>query len=181
MGVLTVWFYIERTIHLSQTPLSMPTFITRSRIKWLLTDIILTWQAIAWTGLIIAAFFIVFKVVDINSLKAGSFEITFADKAKNLGVFYTPEFKNLNNLDEDELKLFLIVGGKDAAYYIFQDRGVPAGVFKDRYMKLVSDSLFRITKVTTTNGKDSTWAGPTETGKKIHQALVQSIYSQMIK
>ncbi|MDU9702141.1 hypothetical protein RGC49_07740, partial [Helicobacter pylori] len=69
----------------------------------------MTWYSITWTVLFLLFFFIVTKRINLNTIKAASFELTFEQKSKDLNVYNTPEFKNLKNLNETQLKLFLIM------------------------------------------------------------------------
>ena len=146
-------------------------------LKWFIKEIFFSWQALGWAVLTLLVILIWTEKLNLNSLKAGSFEITFENKAKELGVFETPEFKNMKNLTEDELKLFLIIGGEEAQFYRFTNVALSNAASMNMYEKLQSDSLLRIMKLS----KDSTMIYPTDIGEKVHRALIQSIYSQLIK
>ncbi len=69
------------------------------------------------------------------------------------------------------------MGGEEAQFYRFTNVAISENAFVVMNTKLQADSLFRIQRLS----KDSTMIYPTEVGKKIHRALIQSIYSQLIK
>ncbi|WP_316458322.1 hypothetical protein, partial [Helicobacter pylori] len=85
------------------------TLFARQSFKYFIEEIFLTWYSITWTVLFLLFFFIVTKRINLNTIKAASFELTFEQKSKDLNVYNTPEFKNLKNLNETQLKLFLIM------------------------------------------------------------------------
>ena len=112
----------------------------------------------------------------ISGIKAGSFEVSLENRARELGILNTAEFNNLKTLNEDELKLFLIMGGEEAAYYRFTNFAITAEAGKQQYIKLQNASLMRIQI-----DNDTTRVTSTEIGRKVHRALIQSIYSQLLK
>lgn len=148
-------------------------------MKWFIKEVLLTWYAIAWVFVILIIVLVSTGRVDLNSVKAGSFEVTLEKKAKDLGVSNTAAFKNIKNLNEDELKLFLVMGGADAKYYVFTNHALSKEASNDIYLKLQADSLMKI-RVFGKKG-DSTEVFPTEIGKNVHRALIQSIYYQLNK
>jgi hypothetical protein len=150
---------------------------TRQSLKYFIKEIFLTWYSIAWTVLFLLLFFILTKRINLNTIKAGSFEFTFEQKSKDLNVYNTPEFKNLKNLNETQLKLFLIMGGEDAAYYRFTNTALTSEASKSQFKKLQEASLLNYKEL----GGDTTMIYPTDVGAKLHKALIQSIYSQVIK
>lgn len=113
---------------------------------------------------------------DVNRFKAGSFEVTLENRAKNLGVFQTIEFQNLKNLNESDLKLFLIMGGEESKLYTFKNDNPTNDANTNQYLKLQSDSLLRIQIFS----RDTSIVYSTEVGRKLHKALIQSLYEQLI-
>lgn len=154
-----------------------PPLFTRANFKWFIKDVLLTWHSIAWTTLLITMIFILSNKININSIKAGSFEFAFEQKSKDLNVYNTPEFKNIKNLNENQLKLFLIMGGEEASYYRFTNTALKNEASVSEFLTLQKDSLLRIERISS----DTTMIFPTIIGSKLHKALIQSIYSQVIK
>lgn len=117
--------------------------------------------------------------INLNSVKAGIVEVNFEKKVKDLGVYNTIEFRNLKNLNEHQLKLFLIMGGNESKFYIFTNSALRSDAVVEEYTQLQTDSLLTFKVI----GKkhDSTIVGNTIVGAKLHKALIQSIYSQIIK
>lgn len=144
-------------------------------IRWFLKDFITSWQAIAWVALV----FLIIKVSDgtlnLKGIKAAGFEIDFAENAQKLNVYNTDAFRAVKGLNENELKLFLIMGGEEAKYYTFSDKSLKFEASVDMYKRLQKDSLIRYT----TNYRDTTFISPTEVGSKVHKALVKSLYNQL--
>src|SRR6516225_7285902 len=101
--------------------------------------IILACKAIGWIALVLIICFLTYLVlsgkIGINSFKAADFEVTLAKNARELDVKNTPEFEHMKDLNEDELRLFLIMGGDEAKSYIFRNTAVPNDVMVERYKK----------------------------------------------
>ena len=135
-----------------------------------------TWQALAWTIFFVITILFLAGQMPISGIKAGSFEVSLENRARELGILNTAEFSNLKTLNEDELKLFLIMGGEEAAYYHFTNFATTADASNRKYIKLQEASLMRIQIV-----NDTARVTSTEIGRKVHRALIQSIYSQLIK
>jgi hypothetical protein len=145
-------------------------------LKWLFKEVLLTWYALAWLGLFALIVFVWNDKVKLGNIKAGTFEITFENNAKQLNVFNTPEFQNVKKLNEQQLKFFLVMGGEDAQFYQFRDVALTDSAKFRLYEKLKQYSLLNFTR----RDKDTTVFYFTETGQKIHLALIRSIYKQFI-
>lgn len=148
-------------------------WITRNLRRFF--QLLLTWQAVAYIVLVILSFLLIKGIINLKELKVGDFDLSFQERASQLNVLNTMAFQGIKNLDEDELKLFLIMGGRDAAYYIFQDRSHTGAAVRDLYARLQQDSLLRFVQ-----RNDSTFIFPTKQGELVHRALIQSIYAQLI-
>ncbi|HXB32888.1 MAG TPA: hypothetical protein VNV35_05685 [Puia sp.] len=151
------------------------------KIKWVITEVLLKWPMVAWAVLACIMYLFISKRINIANIKAWEFEVSFEKKVKELGLEKTSEFEHLRNLSEDELKLFLIMGGKEASSYVFTDRGMTKAVSEERYKKLSNDSLIRFTLKHHENGIDTTITSPTEVGEQLHRVLVQSLYFQLMQ
>ncbi|HVY73295.1 MAG TPA: hypothetical protein VG890_00605 [Puia sp.] len=151
-------------------------------LRWIIEEVLLTWQCVTYVVIAILLGLVTSGRINVKSIKGASLEVVFADNAKKLGVFESAEFNNMKNLNEDELKLFLIMGGSEAANYSFLNTALTSQASMDMYAKLESDSLFRIERtIHHPNGHDSTFIHPTIIGAKLHRALIQSIYVELIK
>lgn len=140
-------------------------------------DVLLNWTFFAYVVLIIIVIMNACGRLNISNVKAGSFEMVLQSNAEKQGVAETPEFKNLKTLNENDLKLFLVMGGEEAKYYRFTNNMISQEAMVDQYRKLQAASLMRIEEKT----PDTTIIFPTEIGEKIHRALIQSIYTQIAK
>jgi hypothetical protein len=149
----------------------------RSKLKWFTTEVFLTWQFIAWAVFFVILLLLIFGKLNIGNIRAGSFEIAFEKRAKELGVYETQEFRNLKNINESDLKLFLIMGGEESRLYRFGNDALSSEAIAMQYKKLEDNSLMITKKIS----KDSTVIYSTEVGTKLHRALIQAIYSQLIK
>jgi hypothetical protein len=146
-------------------------------LKWFFSNVVLTWHFVALFAMTLLLFLVMTNKVNLNKIKAGTVEISFEQKTKDLNAYNTPEFKNLKSLNEAQLKLFLIMGGEDAAYYRFTNVALKGDASKEQFMKLNDAHLLTYQKG---NG-DTTIIRPTKIGALLHKALIQSIYSEMIK
>lgn len=149
--------------------------MNKGNIRYIITDVILTWQLIAWVLLIVVTCLIVSGQINVNTIKAGSFELGLDNAAKRLGIYNSDAFKGVKNLDENDLKFFLIMGGRDAYKYTFRDENLTGDEAVARYERLQADSLITYSRL-----NDSLWLiEQTDVGKKVHKALVKSIYVQL--
>jgi hypothetical protein len=145
-------------------------------MKKFLNDFFLSWYALGWAALTILTVIVLRANSSINSIKAVGFEVAFENRARNLGVLNSAGFESIKNLNEEELKYFLIMGGREANFYRFTNTALRNNASKFMYKNLSTDSLLIMTEV----NDSTTMISQTETGKKLHRALVQSLYSQLI-
>ncbi len=145
-------------------------------MKKFISDFFLSWYGIGWAALMFIAVTISCNKSLINNIKGAGFEISFENRVKKLDLLNSDEFKNLKNLNENELKLFLIMGGKDASFYKFTNTSLTNEASKSMYKKLEKDSLLKEQNI----GKNTTIITPTIIGEKLHKALVQSVYINLI-
>lgn len=149
--------------------------MNKDTIRNFVTEILLSWQLIAWVLLIVVTCLIVKGHINVSNIKAGSFELSLDNNAKKLGIYDSDAFKGVKNLSESDLKFFLIMGGEDAYYYSFADYSLNSHETLARYDRLQADSL-----LTYENQADTFYlVHQTEIGKKVHKALVKSIYVQL--
>lgn len=135
-----------------------------------------SWQALGWAALIALIAIVITQGRNLLSIKAASVEVTFEQRAKDLNVFSTTAFQNVKNLNEDQLKLFLIMGGDDAKFYRFTNTALSGDAARDQWKTLVEDSL-----VTIVQKHDTSMVYPTDNGVRLHRALIQSVYTQLLK
>lgn len=149
---------------------------------WWIKEVIFTWPSVAWGGVIILVIILAINKFKISSIRGGSFAIELSQKASERNIVETDAFKALRNLNEEELKQFLIMGGEDAKFYVFTNTRLSNEASLTIYRNLQKDSLIRISRVNKDpNRNDSTMIFPTEIGSKVHRVLIQTLYSELMK
>jgi len=150
-----------------------------------LMEKILSWQVFA-----LLVFFILLGPIKgllekAEQIKVGDFQMTVTRIAENLGVSNVIE--DLEDLSYDELKIFLVIGGEDADYYTFAPNNLPAGKTKNIFENLSQKGLIKLIEVSTMEGitREQREKGigfkTTEKGEKIHRAIVDAIYRDLIQ
>src|SRR5688572_7603907 len=113
----------------------------KNAVKYLVEKVLMTWQGFAWTALIIIAALMWTGKLNLTEFKAGTFEIVLDKSVKEAGIINTAEFKNLKNLSEDDLRLFLIIGGEEGKYYLFKNRALSFQALQEQHRRLAENSL----------------------------------------
>lgn len=120
-----------------------------------------------------------------EQIKLGDFELSVTEIAKSFGI--SNIIQDINDLSYDELKLFLIVGGEDANYYIFTPKNIPHERLVQMYEKLSNKGLIELIDPKTITGYDkmNIDAGfgfkTTEKGEKVHRAILDAIYTNLVQ
>jgi hypothetical protein len=136
-------------------------------------------------------------VSGINNIKVGDFQLSLQKIGESLGVPTSVE--DISNLNYDDLKIFLIICGEDADYYYFKPTNMVAGRFKQILDNLATNgliTLFNPSPEQVANVDGSAKSDPnnpppapasptfgfntTEKGRKVHRALLDSIYEQLL-
>jgi len=135
-------------------------------------------------------------VSGINNIKVGDFQVSLQKIGESLGV--PTSVLDISNLNYDDLKIFLIICGEDADYYYFRPGNMIAGKFKQILDHLADNGLITLfdtpppadaANTDDPNAAAATQAaqqGPTfginttEKGRKVHRALLDSIYEQLL-
>jgi hypothetical protein len=78
---------------------------------------ILSWQFIVLLAFLIFLGPMKSLLTKTEQIKVGEFQITVNKIAESFGIANV--IKDIEDLSYDELKIFLVVGGEDANYYIF--------------------------------------------------------------
>ena len=129
----------------------------------------------------------------INNIKVGDFQLSLQKIGESLGVPTSVE--DISNLNYDDLKIFLIICGEDADYYYFKPTNMVATKFKQILDHLADNGLITLFDPAPNpdeaakgdpNNPASTPQNPTfgfnttEKGRKVHRALLDSIYEQLL-
>lgn len=160
-----------------------------STVKFLI-GVITSWQLITLVIILLLLKPIRALVSGINNLKVGSFQLSLQKIGESLGV--PNSVSDIGRLNYDDLKIFLIICGEDSDYYSFQPWNMPAAKFKAILDKLDNNELIKLTDPPPPPKDDKTKpaADPdqppvwhfvtTPKGRKVHRALLDSIYEQML-
>lgn len=154
----------------------------KGKLRWFLTEG-LTWQLVASIFIPVIICLQVLNKFHLSSVEAGSFKLTLKENARSLDVTES-NFRSFANLDENDLKYFLILCGADASHYIFTDNSIAHDVWLERFHKLEAAG-FLIVKDTLVYDtiKKQSFKGPmlfqTPSGMNLHAALVKAIYTQI--
>jgi len=131
-------------------------------------------------------------VSGINNIKVGDFQLSLQKIGESLGVPTSVE--DISNLNYDDLKIFLIICGEDADYYYFKPTNMVAGKFKQILDKLAENGLITLfdpapdpneaankdPKNQEATQSPTFGINTTEKGRKVHRALLDSIYEQLL-
>ena len=118
-------------------------------------------------------------------IKIGDFQISVTEIARSLGV--SNIIQDINDLSYDELKLFLIIGGEDANYYIFNPKNIPHEKLVQMYKNLSDKGLIEQIDPKTIEGYDKMKIDggfgfkTTIKGEKVHRAILDAIYNNLIE
>jgi len=161
--------------------------MSESTLKFLI-GIITSWQMITLVMLLLLIKPIRALVGGINNIKVGDFQLSLQKIGESLGVPTSVE--DISSLNYDDLKIFLVICGEDSDYYIFQPANMIAAKFKAILDKLASNGLIILTDLpapdpNSQGGQNTpntpTWQfNTTEKGRKVHRALLDSIYEQLL-
>jgi hypothetical protein len=113
----------------------------------------------------------------ISEFKIGNFSVVVENNGARLGVKSIDE--DLKGLSYEELGIFLIVGGERSEYYEFSDKRISPDHLKRIYENYKNRNLIEFEEVTST-GKPELKFQTTEKGRKVHTAILDSIYSELI-
>jgi hypothetical protein len=165
------------------------TSMSDSTVKFLI-GVITSWQLITLIIILLLLKPIRTLVGSINSLKVGSFQLSLQKIGESLGE---PDSADLiAALNYDDLKIFLVLCGEDADFYTFVPTNITAGKFGQILGKLVANGLIEATLLqqqhtdsqiqqSAAENQMPTWRTQTTiTGRKVHRALLDSIYEQML-
>jgi len=132
-------------------------------------------------------------VSGINNIKVGDFQLSLQKIGESLGVPTSVE--DISSLNYDDLKIFLIICGEDADYYYFKPTNMVAGKFKQILDHLADSGLITLfdpapnpdeaaksdpNNPATTPQNPTFGISTTEKGRKVHRALLDSIYEQLL-
>jgi hypothetical protein len=129
----------------------------------------------------------------INNIKVGDFQLSLQKIGESLGV--PTSVDDISSLNYEDLRIFLIMCGEDSDYYIFTPANITAGKFGQILNKLASNGLIEAVEISTKKpdqqakdipseeqaAQQPTWRTyTTEKGRKVHRALLDSIYEQLL-
>ncbi len=147
-------------------------------------------KVISWQFITLLVFLILLSPIrellrKTEEIKFGDFQLTVTEIANSLGVANI--IKDINDLTYDELKLFLIIGGEDANYYIFTANNIPHNKLSKMYDKLTCMGLIEQVDPKTIEGyeKMNIHGGfgikTTLKGEKVHRAIIDAIYINLVE
>lgn len=112
-------------------------------------------------------------------IKIGNFQISVTEIARSLGV--SNIIQDINDLSYDELKLFLIIGGEDANYYIFNPKNIAHEKLVQMNKKLSDKGLIEQIDPKTIEEYGGFRFKTTLKGEKVHRAILDAIYYNLIE
>jgi hypothetical protein len=166
--------------------------MSETTVKFIIQEIT-SWPIIAIVIVLLLLKPIRAIISGINNIKVGDFQLSLQKIGESLGVPTSVE--DISNLNYDDLKIFLIICGEDADYYYFKPTNMVAGRFKQILDNLANNGLITLfdpapnPDETAKNDPDHPAATPqnptfgfntTEKGRKVHRALLDSIYEQLL-
>ena len=157
-----------------------------NKINWrFVIDKIVTWPFIILIIFLILLCPIKKLLNKAEQIKIGDFQLTVTEIAESLGI--SNIIQDINDLSYDEIKLFLIIGGEDANYYIFEPKNIPHDQLDKMYKKLSNKGLIEqidpktIKRYDKMNIDGGFGFKTTTKGEKVHRAILDAIYINLIE
>ena len=125
-------------------------------------------------------------ILKTEQIKFSDFQITVADFGRSFGV--SNIINDINGLTYDELKLFLIVCGEDANYFIFSPEHIPHDQLAIMYKNLEEKGLIEVhdTNISENTSNQKLFKigfvlKTTEKGEKVHRSILDAIYYKLLQ
>lgn len=151
-----------------------------------------SWPFLGFISLIIALILFYKPLNNIlnksDQFRFGSFEFAVNEIGQSLGISNT--IKEINDLSYEELKLFLIMCGEDADYYIFTPKNIPPEKLNNIYTKFNKKGLIELippeqiegyNELKKNHGIANYGIKTTEKGRLLHKVLLEYLFHEITK